>query len=316
MNTTRALGATGEMVGAIGFGAWAIGGGSYGAVERIDAERTVEAYLDAGGRFIDTARGYRESESILGEVLSRRGARDSVFLASKTGKTSSAEQLPLIREEAETSLRLLKTDVIDLYFIHAPPENRDLMLRVLDEFEALRREGKIRYIGASIKGPDVTRATVDLCRQYVDTGRIQAIQLIYSILRQMNRESIEYAQSHGVGIVARTALESGFLTGKYNAGHTFTDHRRRWSGRMSDLMQTVAGLGEWGIPDVYESLAQVALRFALLPEGVSTIIPGAKSAAQIESNMSVASLPDLPEALVARLVAEFDGFTEKANTLE
>jgi aryl-alcohol dehydrogenase-like predicted oxidoreductase len=314
MEMMRDLGSSRVSVGSIGFGAWAIGGSSYGDVSEADAEATVETYLDLGGTFIDTARNYRKSEEILGRVISRRGDREKIFLATKTSKTSTVEELPLIREQVEMSLRLLQTDVIDLYFIHAPPEDPDLMERVLQEFESLKAEGKIRYIGASIKGPDVTQQTVALCKQYVDTGRIHAIQLIYSILRQLNRESIDYARKHGVGIVARTVLESGFLTGKFSRGSQFQDHRRRWNAGADELLETVDSLKSWAVPPSYQSLAQVALRFALVPPGVSTIIPGGKNASQVRANMSIADLPDLPEDLLDRFRSELGDFTPRANT--
>ena len=313
----RALGRTGFQVSEVGLGAWAIGGRSYGSVTEADAEGAVEAYVVAGGNFIDTARGYGTSEETLGRVIRRLGVRDRLILASKTGMTRSAEQLPRIREECELSLRLLQTDVIDLYYIHSPPEDPALMARVLEEFEALKSEGKIRSIGASIKGPDVTDDTVELCRRYADSGRIDAIQLIYSVLRQKNRRSIDHARSRNVGIVARTALENGFLTGKYAPGSVFVegDHRRRWRGeRLDRILREAETAAVWAVRPPYRDLAQVALRFALAAEGVSTIIPGARSADQVRRN--VVELPPLEPSILARLTDRYGDFTPNANTGE
>jgi len=77
--------------------------------------------------------------------------------------------------DLEESLRLLQTDYVDVFQLHQPPEDPEVMNRALDEMDQLQREGKIRAIGASIKGADVTRKTVDLCYQYMDTGRLDAI---------------------------------------------------------------------------------------------------------------------------------------------
>jgi aryl-alcohol dehydrogenase-like predicted oxidoreductase len=304
-------------VSEIGYGAWAIGGRGYGDVDESDAIDAVGAYIQAGGNFIDTARNYARSEEFVGRVLAEHGVRDQMVIATKTSKTQTVEDLPLIRKEAETSLRLLQTDVIDLYFIHSPPDDVDLMNRVLDEFSRLKDEGKIRAIGASIKGPDVTDHTVELCKQYVNTGRIDALQLIYSILRQRNRESIEYAEGQGVGIVARTVLESGFLTGKYKPGHSFpeNDHRRRWKGDHLDrLLEEAGSLADWAVKPPYAALSEVAIRFALMPRGVSTTIPGGRSRRQVEANIQAAARPPLSPDVLFRLSQKYAAFTENANT--
>ena len=86
--------------------------------------------------------------------------------------------------------------------------------------EKAKEEGLIRHIGASIKGPNVNQMTVDLCRKYIKTGRVDVFQVVYSILRQKLYDVILEAQNAGIGIVARTALESGFLSGNYRPGHT------------------------------------------------------------------------------------------------
>ena len=109
--------------------------------------------------------------------------------------------------------------------------------------EQLKTEGKIRAIGASIKGPNVTQHTADLCRQYINTGKVDVLQLVYSIFRQSNAQVFEQARQAGVGIIARTVLESGFLTGKYNSQSLFSegDHRRRWSAEQLQEFKEASG---------------------------------------------------------------------------
>ncbi len=182
-------------------------------------------------------------------------------------------------------------------------------------FEQLREEGKIRFIGASIKGPDVTPATVDLCRQYIDTGRLDVIQLIYSIFRQKTREIFGHAQANRVGLVGRTALESGFLTGKYEPGHGFSgnDHRQRWAGRLAQVLESAQDLNRTAVRPPYETLTQVALRFAMIPNAIGSTIVGAKSVEQTEANRATTELPPLDQELAERLVSDYSDRTAEFN---
>lgn len=298
------LGNTGIVVSDVGFGAWAIGGVQYGDVSEADAVDALETYFEQGGNFVDTARAYHESERIIGEVTARLGNRDDIVIASKTKQLTAAD----IRNELETSLRLLQRDYVDLYYLHAPPDDIDEMNRILDVFSKLKDEGKIKLIGASVKGPNVTQHTVDLCRQYIQSGRVNVLQVIYSIFRQQNEEIFPEAQAQGVGIVARTSLESGFLTGKYKPGHSFSgsDHRQRWSKqRLEIILSHVADVEQLAVKPPYETLSQVALRFALDTPGIDSIIPGAKNSDQLRSNLSILDLPPLDEAVYNELKARY-----------
>jgi len=309
------LGRTGAEVSELGFGAWAIGGEgdgfNYGPVPEQEALACIETYLDAGGNHLDTARYYNESERIIGLILRESSKRERVFLASKTVQDSPEA----IREELEESLRLLQTDHVDLYYMHLPPDDTAEMDLHFDVFEQLREEGKIRFIGASIKGPDITSATVDLCRQYIDTDRLDVIQLIYSIFRQQTREIFGHAQANRVGLVGRTALESGFLTGKYERGHEFAgnDHRQRWAGRLEQILEAAQGLKRTAVRPPYETLAQVALRFAMAPAAIGSAIVGAKSVEQTRANLAAVQLPPLDPELVERLIGDYGDRTAEFN---
>lgn len=320
---TRRFGRTGWNVTEIGLGAWPIGqkehgSGSYGSVDPEEGQRVVETYIELGGNFIDTARAYGTSEEIIGRCAFMKEKRSSVYIATKTGRTGSIEELQKIEQELETSLRNLRTDYVDLYQIHAPPEDPEVMKRVLDVFQELKDRGKIRAIGASVKGPDVTDAVVDLACRYVDSGVVDALQIIYSAFRRKHDKTLSYAKEHDVAIIARTVLESGFLSGKYEPGTTFPDdHRRRWGAkRLTALLEAASDMKQHTVRAPYASLAQVAQKFVLMADGVSTIIPGAKRVAQLESNMSVAELPDLDPDVLTRLREGYPGIGELANTGE
>ena len=317
----RSLGRTGFQVTEMGFGSWAIGGSKgptmhYGDVSESDAIPVLEAYVEAGGNFIDTARLYNESEYIIGQFLARYGRRKELFIATKTFAGHERDSIPQIREDLETSLRFLKCDYVDVFQLHQPPDDPDVMNRALDEMLRLKEEGKIRATGASIKGIDVTDHTENLCRQYMATGKIDTLQLVYSILRQHHIGVIEEAQAKGIGIIARTALESGLLTGKYKPGQTFSglDQRSRYKPeKLEYILHAAQEIGKFAIQPPYENLAQVAIKFALHPPGVSALIFGAHRVDSVKRNIKAASLPPLNDEIHERLRREYGDATYKAN---
>jgi aryl-alcohol dehydrogenase-like predicted oxidoreductase len=316
----RKLERTGLMVTELGLGTWPLGGqGSnfdYGPMEERQALGVLHAYVERGGNFIDTARVYNESEAVIGKFFAEAKVRDRVILSSKTVAGEKAETVSRIREDCETSLRLLGTDRLDVYFLHFPPEDPDTMSRALDVMDTLKSQGKIRAIGASIKGPNVTEATERLCNTYLEDGRVDVFQLVYSILRQRNLSVIEKAQQRGVGIVVRTSLESGLLTGAYKPGHIFAgkDHRARYDRAKLDFaLRTAQEIGQVAVKPPYRALPEAALRFSLEPSGVSTLIFGAEKAAEVGKNLDVLNLPPLDPALVAELKRRYGAITEQAN---
>ena len=320
MLAKRTLGRTGFEVTEFGLRAWPLGSTGkvphYGDVSEEDAIAVLEAYVDAGGNFIDTARGYNDAERRIGIFLERRGRRDDLFIATKTVAGTTSDTVPNIRKDLETSLELLQTSYVDLFMLHQPPEDPEVMNLDLYELLQLKNEGKIRSIGASIKGGDVNDATESMCRQYLATGKVEVIQLIYSILRQRHAKVIEEAAARGVGIIARTALESGLLTGKYKPGQTFKapDHRFRYKADNLDfVLQAARDIAEFAVQPPYEALAQVAMRFSLAPQGVSTLIVGAHRAASVNANMTVADLPPLDSVLLEKLKEKYGDATTRAN---
>lgn len=306
------LGRTDFEVTEICFGGWGIGSFHYGDVSEKDGRACIETYLQYGGNFIDTARLYNNSEKIIGHVLQKHGNRESVFVSSKSPEVDPIK----LRGHLEESLRTLKLDYVDLYYMHHPPDDHDEMHYLLEVFEKFKKEGKIRAIGASIKGCDVAQRTTNLCRQYIRSNRIDVIQVIYSIFRQKTAEVFKEAQERGVAIVARTVLENGFLTGKYVPGDTFrgNDHRQRWeSKRLKKILAFAQELKSFAIHPPFQTLAEVALRFALDTPGITSVIIGSKNSQQTCQNLNVASLPALPEELKNHFVSLFRNKSEEFN---
>ena len=312
----RILGKTGLEVTELGFGAWTIGGVSYGDVDKKDAVDTINSYINAGGNFIDTARRYDASESILGNYFKEYRNRENIILCSKTFAGQQMETVPIIREDVEASLKLMGTSYIDVYYLHQPPEDDGVIDAALTELEKAKEEGLIRHIGASIKGPNVNQMTVDLCRKYIKTGRVDVFQVVYSILRQKLYDVILEAQDAGIGIVARTALESGFLSGNYRPGHVFTepDHRARWiEANLEFILEKTRDIGKL-VNAPYENIPQIATKFTLTNPGISTLILGARNSDQVIRNMKTEILPPLPEETLNVLKQTYGYITERCNT--
>jgi aryl-alcohol dehydrogenase-like predicted oxidoreductase len=226
------------------------------------------------------------------------------------------ETVPMIREDVEESLKLIGTSYIDVYYLHQPPEDDGVIDAALTELEKAKEEGLIRHIGASIKGPNVNQMTVDLCRKYIKTGRVDVFQVVYSILRQKLYDVILEAQDAGIGIVARTALESGFLSGNYRPGHVFTepDHRARWiEANLEFILEKTRDIGKL-VNAPYENIPQIATKFTLTNPGVSTLILGARNSDQVIRNMKTEILPPLPEETLNVLKQTYGYITERCNT--
>ncbi|RMD81584.1 MAG: aldo/keto reductase, partial [Lentisphaerae bacterium] len=266
----RPLGRTGMCVSEIGLGTWALGSlgrhegaWNYGYIPEHVTREVLETYVEAGGNHIDSAHNYHDAEQRIGAFLRTYGKRDELIITSKVWQTDETT----VRQKLEETLRWLGTDYIDIYYMHNPPDDPGEMERVLDLYDTLREEGKIRAIGATLKGHNVRDETVDLIRQYVRSGRVDVVMCICSVLRQKNIVTFAEAAERGVGIVLRTVLESGFLTGKYKPGHRFTqeqDHRRRWpEERLDQILALIQDFSAQTVNPPWDSPAKVAIRFAL-----------------------------------------------------
>lgn len=325
----RRLGKTGLRVSEIGFGCWAIGGNAYGVVRDEDSLDALEAAWDVGVNFFDTADIYGEghSEELLGKFLKGK-PRDRMTLATKCGwdfylpagrqvpsseKPASAAQGLLekfnhtghrknfdagyVRFACEQSLKRLGTDVIDLFQLHNP--SRELIQKgdLVTVLEGLKKEGKIRFIGVSVH----TEAEAFAVLQ---DPRVHVIQVIFNLLDQRMAERIfPEAEKKNTGVIVREPLASGLLSGKYAPSHEFPkdDHRRRWSPEKREADWQKIQLIQKTIRLRNTPLSKIALEFTLGYEAVSTVIPGAKTRAQVLENVSASLRPDLDREGIDRL---------------
>lgn len=295
----RVLGRTGLRVSAIGFGAWAIGGdrhgNSYGPTDDRESLRAIERALELGCNFFDTADvyGHGHSEELLGQVAARR--RRAMVIATKVGGDFYSGQTRMnfsakhLQFAVEQSLKRLQTDYLDLYQLHNPTLAMIQDGRVFEVMDELKRAGKIRWYGVSIFEPEEGIAVIE-------SAKADTIQVVVNLLNwRAIPHVLPMAQARGIGVIAREPLHNGILTGKYTPESQFPpgDIRCEWaqSGYLAQLCALVGAMQFLVKPD--RTLAQAALRFVLQQAGVSTTIPGAKTAKQVEENLAALEAPAL-----------------------
>jgi aryl-alcohol dehydrogenase-like predicted oxidoreductase len=305
----RRLGKTGYRVGAVGFGAWQIGGADWGTVDDDVSLEALHAAADAGVNFFDTADVYGDgrSERVIGRFLKERDER--VVVATKMGRRVEQDPKHFVPESfrawTDRSRENLGVETLDLVQLHCPPYaviDDDEVFAALDELVA---DGTIANYGVSVE-------TVDEARRAIEHPGVATIQIIFNMFRQKPaREFFAAAAAADVGVIARVPLASGLLSGKITPRTRFpeNDHRNyNRHGESFDVGETFSGIPlEVGVEAVEEiraladgaTLAQVALRWILMFEQVSVVIPGAKNSRQARENAAAASLP----ALDARAMA-------------
>ncbi|MCM8775277.1 MAG: aldo/keto reductase [Candidatus Omnitrophica bacterium] len=292
----RLLGRTGLNVSEMGFGCWAIGGTGYGPTNDEDSLEALETAWNHGVNFFDTADVYGNghSENLLACFLKNK-PRDQIIIATKVGwdfyhggnrKEFSAEYIHFACGE---SLKRLGVDTVDLYQLHNPSEDLIRQGEIVGILEDLKKQGKIRFIGISVH-----TESEGLCA--IADERVDSVQVPFNLLDQrMSTRVFEESKKKNTGVIVREPLACGILTGKYHAGHMFAknDHRRRWPRtkleldlQKIDLIKTV--LSTHRLP-----LTQAALEYILDFDAVSTVIPGAKTKAQVQENLKASEDPEL-----------------------
>jgi aryl-alcohol dehydrogenase-like predicted oxidoreductase len=314
---SRPLGNTGREVSEIGFGAWQIGA-DWGAVEEDAAMATLHAAADAGVTFFDTADVYGDgrSERLVGRLLREREG-EPITVATKMGRrldqTVENYSPEHFRAWNDRSRENLGVETLDLVQLHCPPTDLYYHAEVFEDLEAMVAEGRIAAYGVSVE-------RVEEALKAIEYPNVASVQIIFNAFRQRPAGLFfaEAARRH-VGIIVRVPLASGLLSGKYTRETAFAadDHRNyNRQGEAFDVGETFAGVPfETGLDAVEElrglvpegaTLAQFALRWILMHEAVSTVIPGARSAEQARGNAEAAALPALDDAAMARVAAVYE----------
>ena len=314
----RPFGRLRTRVGEIGLGCWQLGGADWGDVSDEQALDTLRAAADAGVNFFDTADvyGLGRSESLIGQFLAERKvahAKGHLFVATKLGRFPDpgwpGNFTPeAMRRHTEASLKRLGVEALDLTQLHCVPPEVLQRGEVFDTLRTLHKEGKVRHFGASVESMAEAMACV---RQ----EGLVSLQVIFNLFRQKPlTELFGEARHRGVALVVRLPLASGLLGGRMSKDTTFapTDHRTyNRDGQKFNVGETFAGLRfEKGVElaDALKPLvppgmtmAQMALRWCLDFEAVTTVIPGAKSPEQARANAAASEMRGLSDELHERL---------------
>ncbi len=291
----RIFGQTGLKVASLALGTGVFGTRwGYGA-QRDEAQAIFDAYRAAGGNFIDTADTYQfgQSEEILSEFIAAE--RDDLVLATKfslgasptSGLQATGNSRKAMRQSVEASLKRLKTDYIDLFWVHLPDgvTPSEEIARGLDE---LVRSGKILYAGLS-DFPAWRVATAASIAELRGWAPISALQIEYSLVeRTAERELLPMAAGFGLGTVGWSPLGGGFLTGKYRLGETGrkqglgdTIHDEDGARKTATMDALLAVADEAGV-----SPGQIAIAW-VLAKGILPII-GPRTAKQLADNLAAA----------------------------
>lgn len=273
-----------------------LGGNVFGWTADEDASFAVlDAYVAAGGNFIDTADLYAggESEKIIGRWLARRGRRDDIVIATKVGMTGERANLKpaTIRAAAEDSLRSLGVDHIDLYYAHRDDLGTPIE-ETLATFDDLVREGKVRYIAASNYEAPRLAAALKIS-ETEGLARFVALQPHYNLMERGYEEDLaDLCRRENLGVMPYFGLARGFLTGKYRPGGPEGDSPR--AGRAREYLND-RGVAVLGVLDEIAaahdaSLGAVALAWLLAQPTVVAPIASARNTEQLAALLPVADL--------------------------
>lgn len=292
-------------VSEIGFGGWGIGGitegaTSYGPTDDIVSRKAIQTALRNGINFFDTSNVYGDghSEQLIGEEVKKWG-RKRVIIATKGGLPKHHGQhnlSPLVlRSSLEKSLGRLRTDFVDLYLLHSPDLLDVKSWKAYETLCQLKQGGLVREIGISLKSPPDGLTAIEM--------GFKILQVNYSMIDQRAWDCglLELAKEKNVSIIARTPFCFGFLTGKIrNLDFDSRDHRSIWSPAQLQKWQEGGKI----LRDLNElfnrkhgsqnrHLSELALKFCLYPQAVSTVIPGIQTPQEAAENARASTWPEL-----------------------
>ena len=318
MMRSRPFGRSGRTVGEVGFGAWAIGA-AWGRVDDDQSVAALHAALDAGLDFIDTADVYGDghSERLIARVLKERGG-ERPLVATKAGRrlpeqTVAGYSAENLEAWIDRSLRNLEVDALDLVQLHCPPTDAYYHPEIFERMDRLVERGKIARYGVSVE-------RVEEALKAIEYPAVASVQIIYNMFRLRPAELFfREARRRGIAVIVRVPLASGLLSGKFGPDTRFEpdDHRQfNRHGEAFDVGETFAGVPyEVGLAAVERlrplvpegaTLAQLALRWILMDEAVSVVIPGARNPQQALANIAASGLPALSPGAMAQVAGIYE----------
>jgi aryl-alcohol dehydrogenase-like predicted oxidoreductase len=304
------LGASGLHVSRPCLGTMMFGHSSQAPTDEQESRRIIDAFLVAGGNFIDTANIYTggESEEVVGRAIAAR--RDDVVLATKgygpigNGPNTTGLGRKYLTRALEASLRRLDTEYIDLYQCHAPDPDTPIA-ETMATLHGFVQSGKVRYIGCSNwTGSQIVAA--QWAAQQMGITPFISLQPRYSLnARRIEEDILPACQRHGLGTMIYSPLGGGVLTGKYKAGEPPPADSRAgrgglWARMLDDQSIELAEQVAKVAAEIGATPAAVALAWVRSRRGVTSVIIGPRTFEQYEQNMAGFDL-ELDPALAKRL---------------
>lgn len=313
----RKFGKTGFNISEVSLGTWQLGGKWGTPFDEQDAQATLAEAYDRGVNFFDTADGYQDgaSERAVGQFIK---THPDVHLTTKIGR----KEEPLTAEHfspknidryVDNSLKNMDIDALDMVLLHCPPTSVMYQPETFFELDRLQKLGKIRHYGVSVEKVEEGIKALDY--------NVAGIEIIFNMFRlRPAKLFFDLAQKHDVGILARVPLASGLLSGKYTADTKFApaDHRsNNRHGEHFDKGETFSGVDYLtGVKAADElkqrlgtdRLAAMALRYILMYDAVSAVIPGASNPTQIERNTAAAELAPFTTEQMAIVQSVYDQY--------
>jgi aryl-alcohol dehydrogenase-like predicted oxidoreductase len=309
----------GVKVAEVGLGTWQLGSADWGKIDSRQAFEILQAYVDAGGNFIDTADVYGMgiSEQFIGEFL--QSTDKELFIATKLGRRHDAPYgwpqnftYDAIKRHVEDSLKNLGLNQLFLEQLHCIPTEELRKGEVFDHLRKLQSEGLIKHFGVSVE----TAEEALICLEHTD---VASLQIIFNLFRQhLANEFFDKAQRQQVALIARVPLASGLLSGKFTTQTTFSasDHRHyNANGEAFNVGETFSGVPfKNGVALVEEirqllpegNLAMQSIRWILDHPAIVTVIPGATKVSQVQRNVAASALPPLDKAIHQQLRQLYD----------
>ncbi len=315
----RLLGKTGFNISEVSLGTWQVGGKWGEPFNDKTADTILNTAIDNGVNFIDTADVYSngDSEKAVGRLLKNRSER--IYVATKCGRrlnphNNEGYTLRALRQFVEDSLANMQLECLDLVQLHCPPTEVFYRPEIFGLFEDLKAEGKILNLGVSVE-------KVEEAIKAIEFENVSTIQIIYNMFRQRPNELFfKLTKQKNIGIIARVPLASGLLTGKFSEKSTFSKDDHRFFNRNGEQfdkgetfsgidyntgLQAVSALKE-AFPD--KNLTLLALKWILMFDEVSCVIPGASKVDQIQSNLQVENVLELSQDDMKTITSIYSNF--------
>lgn len=315
----RRFGKTNLKISEISLGTWQLGGKWGDPFDKEVAYNTLQSAYEKGINCFDTADVYQdqESEKAIGEFLKTKD--NPPFVITKTGRqldphTAKGYNEKNIKKFINDSRKRLGVDALDMVLLHCPPTDVYYQPQVFKFLDKFKEKGLIKRYGVSVE-------RIEEGLKAMNYPGVEAIEIIFNMFRLRPAELFfEQAKKRDIAVIVRVPLASGLLTGKFNKNTKFgpNDHRTfNREGEAFDKGETFSGVDyKLGLKAVEElkkvfktdNLAPYALRYILMYDAVSTVIPGASKESHIKNNVLAAELPELSSKQMAEVKRIYDTY--------